>query len=118
MLVLLIVFMVAAPLMVTGIKIELPKTEAKQLEVSTEPISIALKADGTIYIQNTEIAPNELLPKLVAIAKNGYDEDIVFKGEPSAYYESVMNVLVLLKNAGYNKISLQSDQPDQTGAAN
>ena len=118
MLVLLIVFMVAAPLMVTGIKIELPKATAKQLVTAPDPISIALKADGTLYIQQTPIPQSDLLAKLSAIAKNGTQENIIFKGEPAVTYQSVYEVLAILKNAGYTNIGLQNDQVSQAGTPN
>ncbi len=81
MLVLLIVFMVAAPLMTVGVPIELPKTEAKQLNTSAEPITITVQADRTIFLQETKIALDELAPKLEAIAKNGYEEQIFVRAD-------------------------------------
>ena len=76
MLVLLIVFMVAAPLLTTGVPIELPETKAKPLQGDNEPLAITIKTDGTIYLQETEIDLDTLAPKLTAIAKNGFDERI------------------------------------------
>ena len=106
MLVLLIVFMVAAPLMTVGVPIQLPKTEAKQLDTSTEPITITVQADKTIYLQETRIALAELAPKLVAIAKNGYEEQIFVRADTAVDYGSVMEVMGLLNGAGYRKIGL------------
>ena len=106
MLVLLIVFMVAAPLMTVGVPIELPKTEAKQLDSSTEPITITVKADQTVYLQESLIAIGQLAPKLVAIAKNGYEEQIFVRADTSVPYGSVMEVMGLLNGAGYRKIGL------------
>jgi biopolymer transport protein ExbD len=73
MLVLLIVFMVAAPLMTVGVPIELPKTEASQMDSSTEPITISVQEDGKVFLMETEIELETLAPKLIAIAKNGYE---------------------------------------------
>jgi biopolymer transport protein TolR len=106
MLVLLIVFMVAAPLMMVGVPIQLPKTEAKQLNTSAEPITITVQADKTIYLQETRIALTELAAKLVAIAKNGYEEQIFVRADTSVDYGSVMEVMGLLNGAGYRKIGL------------
>src|SRR6476660_993544 len=76
MLVLLIIFMVAAPLLTVGVPIDLPETQAKALNSDTQPITISLKEDGQIYLQETEIPLDELVAKLGAIAKAGYEERI------------------------------------------
>jgi len=106
MLVLLIVFMVAAPLMTVGVPIELPKTEAKQLNTSVEPLTITVQADKTIFLQETKIPLEELQPKLFAIAKNGYEEQIFVRADTNVDYGSVMEVMGLLNGAGYRKIGL------------
>ena len=106
MLVLLIVFMVAAPLMTVGVPIELPKTEAKQLNTSVEPLTITVQADRTIFLQETQIPLEELQPKLQAIAKNGYEEQIFVRADTNVSYGSVMEVMGLLNGAGYRKIGL------------
>jgi biopolymer transport protein TolR len=106
MLVLLIVFMVAAPLMTVGVPIELPKTEAKQLNASVEPLTITVQADKTIFLQETKIPLEELQPKLFAIAKNGYEEQIFVRADTNVSYGSVMEVMGLLNGAGYRKIGL------------
>ena len=106
MLVLLIVFMVAAPLMTVGVPIELPKTEAKQLNTSVEPLTITVQADKTIFLQETQIPLEELQPKLQAIAKNGYEEQIFVRADTNVSYGSVMEVMGLLNGAGYRKIGL------------
>ncbi len=118
MLVLLIVFMVAAPLMTVGVPIELPKTEATQIDSSTEPITITVQADRSIYLQETKIALKELAPKLVAIAKNGYDEQIFVRADTNVNYGSVMEVMGLLNGAGYRKIGLVTGDVDRTPEAN
>jgi biopolymer transport protein TolR len=106
MLVLLIVFMVAAPLMTVGVPIELPKTEAKQMDSSVEPLTITVQADKTIFLQETQIPLEELQPKLQAIAKNGYEEQIFVRADTNVSYGSVMEVMGLLNGAGYRKIGL------------
>jgi biopolymer transport protein TolR len=112
MLVLLIVFMVAAPLMTVGVPIELPKTEARQLDSSTEPITITVQADGSVYLQETQIGLQEVAPKLVAIAKNGYEEQIFVRADTGVPYGRVMEVMGLLNGAGYRKIGLVTGTAD------
>ncbi len=99
MLVLLIVFMVAAPLMTVGVPIELPKTEAKQMDSSVEPLTITVQADKTIFLQETQIPLEELQPKLQAIAKNGYEEQIFVRADTNVSYGSVMEVMGLLNGS-------------------
>ena len=114
MLVLLIVFMVAAPLMTSGVPIELPRTQAKQLDSSTEPITITVRADRAIYLQESKIALDQLAPKLLAIAKNGYEEQVFVRADTNVSYGSVMEVMGLLNGAGYRKIGLVTGNFDDT----
>jgi biopolymer transport protein TolR len=117
MLVLLIVFMVAAPLMTVGVPIELPQTKAKPLQGDTEPITVSVNAEGKIYLQNTEIDLDTLVPKLEAIAQNGYDERIYVRGDTSVNYGTVMKVMGALNQAGYRKIGLVTgSEPQQKKA--
>ncbi len=106
MLVLLIIFMVAAPLLTVGVPIDLPESQAKQLNSETQPITISVRADGQIFLQETEIPGDELIPKLKAIAKNGYDERLYVRGDKSTDYGSVMRIMGALNQAGYRKIGL------------
>ncbi|WP_068313466.1 protein TolR [Polycladidibacter hongkongensis] len=106
MLVLLIIFMVAAPLLTVGVPIDLPKTRANQLEGDTEPIAISVRDDGTVYIQDTQIPVEELEAKLKAIARNGYDERIFVRGDKSTDYGEVMKVMGRINAAGYKRIGL------------
>jgi biopolymer transport protein TolR len=112
MLVLLIVFMVAAPLMTVGVPIELPKTEASQMDSSTEPITISVQEDGKVFLMETEIVLETLAPKLIAIAKNGYEEQLFVRADTSVPYGKVMEVMGLLNGAGYRKIGLVTGTPD------
>lgn len=121
MLVLLIVFMVAAPLMTVGVPIELPKTEAKQLDSSTEPITITVRADRSLFLQDRAIEAGQLTAKLIAIAKNGYDEQIFVRADTNVSYGAVMEVMGLLNGAGYRKIGLvtgDAEDPADTAAPN
>jgi biopolymer transport protein TolR len=116
MLVLLIVFMVAAPLMTVGVPIELPKTDAKQANMSAEPVTITVQKDGKVFIQETEIGIGELAGKLQGIAKNGYDEQLFLKGDTSLTYGAIMEVMGLLNTVGYKKILLVTSQKDPVPA--
>ena len=120
MLVLLIVFMVAAPLMTVGVPIELPQTKAKPLQCDSEPITVSVDKEGKVFLQETEIDPQTLIAKLEAIALNGYDERIFVRGDTSVDYGTVMKVMGALNAAGYKKIGLvtgsEPDKKDQMKA--
>jgi biopolymer transport protein TolR len=109
MLVLLIIFMVTAPLLTVGVPIELPKSEAKQLEGDKEPLTISVDPEGKIFLQETEIQIDEIVPKLTSIAKNGYDERIFVRGDRRVNYGVVMRVMGTISAAGFRRIALISD---------
>lgn len=106
MLVLLIIFMVAAPLLTVGVPIDLPETRAKALEGDTEPITISINSAGQIFIQDTEIALEEVVPKLEAIAENGYEERIYVRGDQTADYGTMMKVMGRINAAGFKRLGL------------
>lgn len=106
MLVLLIIFMVAAPLLTVGVPIDLPETRAKPLEGDTEPITISVNSTGQVFIQDTEIALDEVVPKLEAIAKNGYDERIYVRGDQDADYGTMMKLMGRINAAGFKRLGL------------
>jgi biopolymer transport protein TolR len=119
MLVLLIVFMVAAPLMTVGVPIELPKTEAKPINASTEPLYVTVQADKTVYLQETKIALGDLTAKLQTLGKNANEEQIMVRADTSVDYGSVMEVMGVLNAAGYRKIGLVTGNIDKkAGTAN
>lgn len=105
-LVLLIIFMVSAPLLTAGVPIDLPETDAKPLSADKDPISITIDPAGKIFIQDTEITLDEVVPKLKAIAGNGYDERIFVRGDKSANYGAIMQVMGAISGAGYRNIGL------------
>jgi biopolymer transport protein TolR len=115
MLVLLIVFMVTAPLLTVGVPIELPETEAKQLSGDTEPLTISVSADGRIFLQDTEIAIDEVVPKLEAIAEGGYNERIFVRGDRNVDYGQVMRVMGRISGAGFQRIGLVTEIEDAGG---
>src|SRR5262249_18723618 len=90
MLVLLIIFMVAAPLLTVGVPIDLPESQAKSMEQPQEPLTLSVNDKGQVFLQNTEIKLDELVPKLKAIAKNGFDERIYVRGDKKVDYGTVM----------------------------
>ena len=109
MLVLLIIFMVAAPLMTVGVPIDLPETKAKEMNSDTKPITVSINKEGLVYLgEETEapIALDEIVTKLQAIAKAGAEERIFVRGDAMADYGTIMKVMGLLNNAGYKNIGL------------
>lgn len=106
MLVLLIIFMVAAPLLTVGVPIDLPETQANALNSDTQPITVSVNQGGQIYLQETEIPIDEVVPKLQAIAQTGYDERIYVRGDKSADYGTVMQVMSRISAAGYRNLGL------------
>ncbi|MEL7228756.1 MAG: protein TolR [Pseudomonadota bacterium] len=113
MLVLLIIFMVAAPLLTVGVPIDLPETRANQLNAETKPITISVRAGGQIFLQETEIEAEELIPKLQAVAKNGYEERLYVRGDRATDYGTVMKLMGALNQAGYKKIGLVTLQEQE-----
>ena len=106
LLVLLIIFMVAAPLLTVGVPIDLPETQARPLEGQTEPITVSVGADGKVFLQENEVTPEELVATLQAIASNGADERIYVRGDRTADYGMIMRVMGRLNAAGYKRIGL------------
>ncbi|WP_343312733.1 protein TolR [Brucella sp. BE17] len=106
MLVLLIIFMVSAPLLTVGVPIDLPDTQAKAMNADTQPITVSVNGEGKIYLQETEIPIDEVVPKLQAIAKTGYEERIFVRGDRAADYGTVMKVMARISAAGFKNIGL------------
>ena len=106
MLVLLIIFMVAAPMMTVGVPIDMPETSAKPLNSDTQPITVSVNPAGEIFLQETPIALEELVPKLEAIAKTGYNERIYVRGDTNANYGGVIKVMAQISAAGFKNIGL------------
>ena len=109
MLVLLIVFMVTAQLLTVGVPVDLPKTRAQALGQDREPLSVSIRSNGRIYLQNTPVPEDDLVPRLTAIAANGYDQRIFVRGDKSVDYGRVMEVMGLLSAAGFTHIGLVTD---------
>ncbi|WP_029353241.1 protein TolR [Bosea sp. 117] len=109
MLVLLIIFMVAAPLLTVGVPLDLPQTDAKAVEQDREPLVISINNKGQVYLQDAEIPVEELVPKLQAIAKAGYEERIFVRGDRTVDYGTVMKVMGRLSGAGFKRVALVSE---------
>ncbi|MBL8781783.1 MAG: protein TolR [Alphaproteobacteria bacterium] len=111
MLVLLIIFMVTAPLLTAGVAVDLPKTRAPFLSQDKEPLTITIEKDGKVFLQETEVTAAELVPRLTAIAENGYDQRIFVRGDKSVDYGTVMQVMGELNAAGFRRIGLVTEPP-------
>jgi len=109
MLVLLIVFMVAAPLLTVGVKVDLPKTSAGPVQDQTEPLSVTIDATGALFLQDTAIGDDQIVPRLVAISENGYDKPIFLRADKTVDYGRVAEVMALLNSAGFTKLILVND---------
>jgi biopolymer transport protein TolR len=113
MLVLLIVFMVTAPLLTVGVPVDLPKSQAQQINEPTEPLVITVDKSGTIYIQETEVAYENLVTRLEAITKRKPDTRIFVRGDREIAYGEVMRVMGRLNGAGFEKVALVTQQEDE-----
>ena len=109
MLLLLIVFMVTAPLLTVGVPVDLPQTRARSLGEDREPLAVTVDMNGQIFLQNTPVVVEELVPKLVAISNNGYSQRIFVRGDKSVGYGKVMEVMGLLAASGFTHIGLVTD---------
>ena len=109
MLVLLIVFMVTAPLLTVGVPIELPKTSAKQMTDDNEPLTITIDKNSKIYIQEMEIDFDDLTEKLEAIGQSNFDQKIYINGDKDISYEVLMRVMAKISSSGYTSIGLVTD---------
>ena len=106
MLVLLIIFMVTAPLLTVGVQVDLPESNADSLQADNEPLELTISKDGSIFIQETEINIKELIPKLIAITDNRLDTKIYVRGDEIINYGKVMRVLGELSGSGFSKVAL------------
>jgi biopolymer transport protein TolR len=110
MLVLLIVFMVAAPLLTVGVPIDLPQTKAKELNTDSKPITVSVTPAGDIYLGDKPTSVDTLIADITAQAPGGTDERIYVRGDQTANYGAVMKVMGVLSAAGFSKIGLITAQ--------
>ena len=106
MLVLLIIFMVTAPLLTVGVPVELPDHGANALPGDDEPLSVTIQADGTVFLQDSKIEIDGLVPRLLAITENNPDARIFVRGDKAIFYGRVMEVMGALNTAGFNNVGL------------
>ena len=111
MLVLLIIFMVSAPLLTVGVPLDLPQTAAKSLDQDKEPLTVSVQISGKVFLNNTEIPVEELVAKLKAVtdARGGADERIFVRGDTKVDYGSVMRVMGRLSAAGFKRVALVTE---------
>ncbi len=112
MLVLLIIFMVSAPLLTVGVPIDLPQSQAKSIDQDKEPLTVSVNDKGQVYLQNSEIKVEELVPKLQAITQargGGGDERIYVRGDKKVDYGTVMRVMGRLSAAGFRRVALVTE---------
>lgn len=106
MLVLLIVFMITAPLLTVGVSVDLPKTKASQLSAKGDPIVISIKQNGELFIQERAIEDKQLLPRLVAIASGNKNLRIYVRGDKNVSYGIVLDTIAKIKKSGFKKVAL------------
>jgi biopolymer transport protein TolR len=111
MLVLLVVFMVSAPLLTVGVPVDLPQTQAPPINEPKEPLVITLNREGVVYIQEASVAVDSLVPKLQAITGANPDAVIYVRGDKEINYGRVLEVMSLVSSAGFRKVSLVAEAP-------
>lgn len=109
MLVLLIIFMVAAPLLTVGVPIDLPESSAKPLPEQREPLTVSVNGKGEIFFQETKVTLDEIVPRLVAITKAGYEERIFVRGDRATNYGQIMRVMGRISAAGFKRVALVTE---------
>jgi len=109
MLVLLIIFMVTAPLLTVGVQVDLPESAADSLPDDQEPLTVSINSKGEIYIQEIQVSAQKFIPKLLAIAKNRTDTRIYVRGDKNINYGRVLEVMGTLSGAGFSKVALISE---------
>jgi len=110
MLVLLIIFMVTAPLMTSGVPVDLPKANAQPLNTDSKPLTVSINADGKIFMQDQEVSLDDLVPKLQGIAQNNPDQRIFVRGDKDLAYGRIMQVMGTITQGGFTKVALLAEQ--------
>ena len=115
MLVLLVIFMITAPLLTVGVEVDLPETDSPPLSGDDEPLSITITGDGTTYLQEIEVSLTDLIPKLRAITERRPDVRIFIRGDREIEYRRVMEVMGVLNAAGFNNVALVTEPRRSAG---
>ena len=110
MLVLLIIFMVAAPLLATGVPIDLPQTKAAPLNIESKPVCVTIDDKGALFVMEQPVKAEELVARLKGVATLGFEERIYVRGSKSVSYGRVAEIMSLVTSAGYKKVALVTDQ--------
>ena len=110
MLVLLIIFMVTAPLMTSGVSVDLPKTDAKPLNSDSQPLTVSIDAKGQIFLQDQQLQLSELVTKLQAIAQNNQDRRIFVRGDKDLPYGRIMELMGIITQVGFTHVALLAEQ--------
>ncbi len=117
MLVLLIVFMVTAPLLTTGVAVDLPRAESSPLPGQDEPLSVSVDAAGKVFLQDSEIALDQLPTRLIAVTERNKEARIFVRGDKGVDYGAVMGVVSAINRAGFTKVALLTDSAAPAAAA-
>ena len=112
MLVLLIVFMVTAPLLTVGVEVDLPKTQAGQINADAAPLVVSMKADGSLYLQEAEVDSDALIPRLQAISEANPDIRIFVRGDAAVTYGDILGIMGRIQAAGFSKVALVAKLPE------
>ena len=112
MLVLLIVFMVTAPLLTVGVEVDLPKTKAGQINADAAPLVVSIKSDGALYLQETEVESDKLVPRLRAISEANPEVRIYVRGDAAVAYGDVLGVMGRIQAAGFERVALVARLPE------
>ncbi len=115
MLVLLIVFMITAPLLTVGVPVDLPQGRAAPITDEVEPVTLTVDAAGELYLQETKITLDELVPRLLAISESRRDSRIYVRGDKAVAYGRVMSVMSVINAAGFTKVALITQPPTGAG---
>ncbi len=113
MLVLLIVFMVTAPLLNVGVPVDLPKTRAGQISAESAPLVVTIKRDGVLYLQDSEIPPDKLVPRLAAISDANRQVRIFVRGDRNVAYGEVLVLMGRIQAAGFERVALVAELPEE-----
>ena len=113
MLVLLIVFMVTAPMLTSGVNVDLPKTSAQQLNADAKPLTVTISADGQIHFGDEAVLPGDLVGRLQAASQGDNTRKIFVRGDKSIPYGQVMQVMASIASGGFTKVALLAEQPQK-----
>ena len=118
MLVLVVIFMIAAPLLTVGVPVDLPKAAVNPLNEEKEPLIITLDAEGRVYLQESEVEQDVLIPRLVAVSNANPDLRVFVRGDRTINYGRVMEIMGMVSEAGFSKVALIAEVPIPQTAKN